>query len=93
MSKRKGSRAELRCIRILETAGYLCTKAGGSLGLFDVIALGSKDVRAIQVKCGARPWLSPAEREAIQLVSVPPNVSKELWKFPDYCRQPTIEVI
>jgi hypothetical protein len=36
MSKRKGSRAELRCIRILEAAGYCCTKAGGSLGVFDV---------------------------------------------------------
>jgi Holliday junction resolvase len=92
MSKRKGSRAELRAIRILEAAGYCCTKAGGSLGLFDVIALGSKDVKAIQVKAGTAR-LSGVEREAIRLQTVPPNCSKEYWRFPDYCRQPLIEVL
>jgi Holliday junction resolvase len=92
MSKRKGSRAELRAIRILEAAGYCCTKAGGSLGLFDVIALGSKDVKAIQVKAGTAR-LSGVEREAIRLQTVPPNCSKENWRFPDYCRQPLIEVL
>jgi hypothetical protein len=93
MSKRKGSRAELRAIRILEAAGYVCTKAGGSLGVFDVIGIGPNDVRCIQVKAGQRPWLSPLEREAIALVTVPANVSKELWKMPDYCRQPTVEIL
>ena len=93
MSKRKGSRAELKCIRILEAAGYCCTKAGGSLGVFDVIALGPKDVRCIQVKAGKRPWLSPLEREQIRGTDVPPNCSKELWKLYDYARQPVIEVL
>ena len=93
MSKRKGSRAELKAIRILEAAGYLCTKAGGSLGVFDIIALGPKDVRAVQVKCGKKPWLSPLEREAIYAVQVPGNVSLELWKFFDYARAPIIEVL
>jgi hypothetical protein len=36
-TKRKGTRAEHRAIRILEAAGYICTRAGGSLGLFDVL--------------------------------------------------------
>lgn len=90
MSKRKGSRAELRCIRILEAAGYCCTKAGGSLGIFDVIALGPKDIRAIQVKAGTAR-LSGVEREAIGLLTLPSNVSKEYWRFPDYCREPLIE--
>lgn len=92
MSKRKGSNAERRCIRILEAAGYVCTKAGGSLGAFDVIALGPKDVRAIQVKCGGAR-LSPLEREAIQEMELAPFVSREYWRFPDYCRQPTIEIL
>jgi Holliday junction resolvase len=92
MSKRKGSRAELRCIRILEAAGYVCTKAGGSLGVFDVVALGSKDVRAIQVKAGTAR-LSGLEREAIALLTVPPNCSKEYWRFPDRCKHPLIEVL
>jgi Holliday junction resolvase len=92
MSKRKGSRAELRCIRILEAAGYCCTKAGGSLGVFDVIALGPVNVRAIQVKAGTAR-LSGLEREAIGQVTVPANCSKEYWRFPDYCREPLIEVL
>ena len=93
MSKRKGSRAELKAIRMLEALGYCCTKAGGSLGVFDVIALGPNDVRCIQVKAGQRPWLSPLEREAIALVKLPANVSKELWKWKDYARMPDVEVL
>ena len=92
MSKRKGSRAELKAIRILEAAGYCCTKAGGSLGIFDVIAIGPQDIRAIQVKCGGAR-LSPAEREAIGALRVPANVSREYWRFPDYARTPLIEVL
>lgn len=92
MSKRKGSRAELKCIRILETAGYLCTKAGGSLGLFDVVALGPVDVRAIQVKCGTAR-LSPLEREQIQGLKLAPNVTREYWRFRDYARSPEIEIL
>jgi hypothetical protein len=37
--KQKGSRAERGCcVRILEAAGYVCTKAGGSLGVFEANA-------------------------------------------------------
>lgn len=93
MSKAKGSRAERKCIRILEAAGYACTKAGGSLGLFDVIAIGPQGIRAIQVKAGARPYCAPVEREAIALLQVPSNVSKEIWLLKDYSRQPVIEVL
>jgi len=89
-TKQKGSRAERRAMRILEQGGYLCTKAGASLGLFDVIALGRHDVRCVQVKSG-RTYLSALEREQIQLLHVPANVSKECWRFPDRCRAPLIE--
>ena len=51
-AKAKGTRAERRAMRLLEAAGYSCTKAGGSLGLFDVIAIGPRDVRLVQVKSG-----------------------------------------
>jgi Holliday junction resolvase len=88
--KAKGARAERRCMRILQAAGYSCTKAGGSLGAFDVIAIGSADVRCIQVKAGGE-YLSGVEREALQAITVPANVSRECWRFPDRCRQPLIE--
>jgi len=89
-TKRKGTRAELRAMKLLEAAGYLCTHAGASLGVFDVVAVGPYDVRAIQVKSGTK-YASALEREQLQLVRVPANVSKEIWRFPNYCRVPLIE--
>ena len=77
-------------MRILEAAGYLCTKAAASLGLFDVIAIGPNDVRLIQVKAGTK-YLSGVEREAIKSLQVPSNVTREAWRFPDRCRAPLIE--
>lgn len=91
-TKRKGSRAELKSIRRLEADGYLCTKAGGSLGVFDVIAIGPHDVKAIQVKCGTAR-LSRAERAAMTALVVPPNVSVEYWLWRDYARQPDVETL
>ena len=91
-TKKKGSRAERRAIKILETAGYCCTKAGASLGVFDVIALGPSDVRCIQVKSGTK-YLSGLEREAMLGLRLPPGVTRECWRFPDRCRTPLIEVL
>jgi Holliday junction resolvase len=89
-TKAKGTRAERRAIRILEAAGYCCTKAGGSLGLFDVIAIGAQDVRCIQVKAGGE-YLSGVEREQIQALTVSAVISRECWRFPDRCKAPLIE--
>ncbi len=88
--KAKGTRAERRAIGILEAAGYVCTKAGGSLGLFDVIGIGPIDVRCIQVKAGGE-YLSGIEREQITALTMPANVTRECWRFPDGCRAPLIE--
>jgi Holliday junction resolvase len=33
-AKAKGARAERRAMKLLASLGYICTKAGGSLGLF-----------------------------------------------------------
>jgi hypothetical protein len=58
--KAKGARAERRVIRILEAAGYVCTK-GSSVGLFDVAAnrpvgraLHSGEGERVSVSGGAR---------------------------------------
>ncbi len=89
-TKAKGTRAEHRTMRILEAAGYVCTRASASLGVFDVIAVGAADVKLIQVKAGTK-YLSGVEREQIASVAVPVNVSRECWRFPDRCRAPRIE--
>lgn len=91
-AKRKGSRAELKAIAILQAAGYCCTRAGGSLGMFDVIALGKQGTRAIQVKCGGAR-LSPLEREQIKALDLAPSITREYWRFLDYARAPIIEVL
>ena len=51
----------------------MCTKAGGNLGVFDVVAIGAVDVRLLQVKSGGE-YLSAVEREQIQGLTVAPNV-------------------
>ena len=90
-AKRKGARGEHRCIKQLEAVGYCCTRAGGSLGVFDVIAIGATDVKAIQVKCGTGNYVSAVEREHLTLLTVPASVSKEIWRYPDRCKAPLIE--
>ena len=94
-AKRKGTAAEHRTMRVLEAAGYACTRAAGSLGAWDVIAIGPGDVRLVQVKAGRRPYCCPAEREGLELFQVPENgvVRKELWLWRDYARTPQIEVL
>jgi Holliday junction resolvase len=49
-SKAKGSRNERKTTRLLESAGYLCIKAGASLGVFEVIGISHSDFIAVQVK-------------------------------------------
>lgn len=92
-TKKKGSAAERKAMRLLEAAGYRCTRAAGSLGTFDVIAIGAADVRLIQVKCGDRCQVSALERESMTLFVAPANTSKEIWKFFDRRRDPLIEVL
>ncbi len=89
-AKRKGTRAEHKAIKAHEAAGYVCTRAGGSLGAFDVIALGPDDVKAIQVKSGQQR-LSRTEREQITTLQLCSLVSRECWVYRDRARSPRIE--
>jgi Holliday junction resolvase len=89
-AKAKGARAEHRAIRLLEALGYYCCRAGGSLGLFDIVAIGAGDLRCIQVKSGTQ-YASHVEREQLQELRLPTWASKEIWRFPDRCRDPLIE--
>jgi Holliday junction resolvase len=60
-SKAKGARSELKVRDQLLEDGWYVTKAGGSLGLWDLIAIHpGGTTRLIQVKTNRRP--RPAER-------------------------------
>lgn len=89
-AKRKGTTAERKAMRLLEAAGYFCTRSGGSLGIFDLIAISRYQVRCIQVKAG-QARLSSGERKRLAELEVPSTVSKECWTFRDGHRSPEIE--
>lgn len=88
----KGRRREYRAQAILEAAGYTTTRAASSKGAADVIAWDGQRIRFISVKSGSA-YASAVEREALQLLPVPANASKEIWRFPDRCTAPLIEVV
>jgi Holliday junction resolvase len=71
-AKRKGTRAEYRVRRELEQHGWVVTRAGGSLGVADLVALKAGETpRLIQSKCGLPAYknFSPAERLALRVVA------------------------
>ncbi len=89
--KAKGARAERRARAILGKKGYsLIVKAGASLGVFDLIAVGVEFDHAlcIQVKTNRRPGL--AEMDRIKAFQVPGFCRKQVWIFKDRVRDPEI---
>jgi hypothetical protein len=88
--KAKGSRIERKIKALLEKEGYLVSKAGGSLGMFDLTAVGHYDVLLIQCKAG-NANISKAEREVLRALQVGPFVKKLLYRWPDRAPEPIVE--
>ena len=88
---RKGRRLEYKTMRVLERAGYETLRTAGSHGLFDVVAFSSVNVRCVQVK--GNNYVSALEREKLELLRLPDNCTKEIWRWPDRAREPIIEVV
>lgn len=87
-AKAKGARNEHKSIAILEAAGYRCTRAAASLGVFDIVAVGATDIILCQVK--TRDWPGAVEMEAIKSFPAPPNARKLVHRWRD--RQATPDV-
>ena len=90
-TKAKGTRAEHRSIAILEAAGYQCTRAAASLGVFDIVAIGATDIVLCQVK--TRDWPGSAEMEAIKLFPTPPNAWKLVHRWVDRRSMPDVREV
>ena len=89
----KGRRAEHQARKLLEASGFTVCRAAGSKGSADLIAWDDVSIRFISVKSGTK-YASRREREALRLLLVPPNASKQIWRFVDGCpRAPLIEQI
>ena len=87
--KQKGSRAEHRTMRLLESAGYACTRAAASLGAFDVIGVSSTDVLLVQVKSNA--WPGSVEMKLLKNFAVPPGCRKLVHRWRDRQRLPDVK--
>ena len=84
----KGARAECRARWILEAKGYAVVRVGGSLGVFDLVAISRDGLRLVQVKCNRGP--DHAERERLAAFNdLPPNAIRER----DRQCNPQIEVL
>ena len=86
MSKRKGTRNEHRSIALLEASGYRCTRSAGSLGEWDIVAIGTLDT--VLVQCKTNRWPAPAEMETMKLFPVPVNCRKLVHRWDDQKRLP-----
>jgi len=76
---------------LLEAAGYQCMKAGGSLGAFDVIGIGSQDVVLLQVKSNA--WPGSSEMQTIKEFVAPRNARKLVHRWRDRVRVPDVREV
>ncbi|HMK22182.1 MAG TPA: hypothetical protein VK466_07585 [Terriglobales bacterium] len=74
---------------LLESAGYACTRAAASLGMFDIIGISSKDVLLVQVKSNRQP--PPHEMETLTNFKVPANCRKLVHIWVDYERMPRVK--
>ncbi len=85
----RGRAKEYRVMRALEKLGYRCLRSAGSHGAWDVVAIGPRDTRLIQVKLNCKP--TPDEEREIRSFIVSSGVSKELWIFRTGVRAPEIQ--
>jgi len=89
--KGKGTRNEHRSIRLLEAAGYLCTRAAASLGAWDIIGIGSTDFVLCQVK--TRDWPGLVEMETLRNFVAPSNARKLVHRWRPNQRQPDVREV
>jgi len=89
--KGKGTRNEHRSIAVLEAAGYACTRAAASLGVWDIIGIGSADIVLVQVK--TRDWPGAVEMETLKLFSAPGSCRKLVHRWRDRQRTPDVREV
>lgn len=87
-TKKKGTRNEHRSMALLEAAGYRCTRSAASLGEWDIVGIGTKDMVLVQTK--TRDWPGSVEMETLRNFPVPPNCRKLVHRWRDRQRLPDV---
>jgi hypothetical protein len=78
-------------MQLLEAAGYACTRAAASLGVFDIVGIGPSDI--VLVQCKTRDWPGAAEMETIRDFPCPPNCKKLVHRYRDGVRLPDVKTV
>jgi Holliday junction resolvase len=86
--KAKGNRRERQTRDLLKAQSYEVTKAGASLGLFDLIGIGKTDFVLAQVK--SNRWPGSEEMEAIKAFECPRNCRKLVYRWRDRVSEPDV---
>jgi hypothetical protein len=76
---------------LLEAAGYACTRAAASLGVFDIVGIGPSDI--VLVQCKTRDYPTAVEMEAIRNFPCPPGCKKLVHRWVDRKRMPDVRVV
>lgn len=79
--KAKGTKNGHRSMRLLKSMGYACTRAAASPVVWDVVAIGSRDVILLQVK--SRDWPGSVEMETLKGFVCPPLCKKIIHRWVD----------
>lgn len=79
---------------MLEAIGYRTMRAASSQGVFDVTAVLGSNIRFVQVKSGSA-YASKIDREQLSEIArdLRGKATVEIWRFPERCREPQIEIL
>ena len=88
-AKAKGTKNENRSRAVLEAAGYAVTRSAASLGAWDLIGLGSRDIILCQVKTAR--WPGSIELEQLRDFAAPPNARKLIHRWRHRQRLPDVK--
>ena len=90
-AKAKGTRNEHRSKRLLEAAGYRVTRAGASLGDWDLIGISATDIVLVQVK--TRDFPGTLEMRILAEFPAPACARKVVHRWVRGARMPNVRTI
>lgn len=88
---RRGTRAEMRSIAVLEADGYVCTRSPGSRGAWDIIGIRRTDVVLVQVK--TRRWPKSAEMRRLREFECPRGVRRLIHRWRTGQAEPDVRAV
>ena len=98
-AKAKGSRRERQARKALEARGYQCTRAAGSLGMWDICAVNATSpivgcsTLLLQVKSNRWPGCAEMRAMCEAKRAYHQTVRCEVWRYDDGRKEPRVKVL